>query len=220
MICTIFDLDGTLLYTLEDLWISTNFALGAMGYKKRTLEEVKTFVGNGVKKLIERSLPENTSEDEVQKCLNIFREHYSKNANKHTRPYDGIIELLKYLKKNNVKIAVNSNKYDAAVKKLCREYFCELIDIAVGEMPSCPKKPSPEGVNKILKYFDCDLYHAVYIGDSLVDLQTAKNAGIECISVSWGYCPREELLRHKAKIADNSGQLLALLDEFVARVSA
>lgn len=220
MICTIFDLDGTLLYTLEDLWTSTNFALEALGYKKRTLEEVRTFVGNGVKKLIERSLPENTSEDEVQKCLNVFREHYSKNANKHTRPYDGIIELLKYLKNNDVKIAVNSNKYDAAVKGLCKEYFGELIDIAIGEMPSCPKKPSPEGVNKILEYLNCDSNRAVYVGDSLVDLQTAKNAGIDCISVSWGYCPEEKLLQNGAKIAQNSYELTVLLDEFIKKTSA
>lgn len=213
MKCVIFDLDGTLLYTLEDLYIATNYALEQVGRDKRSLDEVRNFVGNGVAKLIERAIGENSSQEEVQKCLEIFKEYYSKNAQKNTRPYDGIIELLKYLKKSGIKIALNSNKYDAAVKSLSHKYFDDLVEIALGESNNCPKKPDPTGVEKILKYFNCDKDNAIYIGDSLVDIQTAKNAKIPCISVSWGYCNKDRLLLNNKIVVDNTQELKQAIEK-------
>ena len=213
MKCVIFDLDGTLLYTLEDLYIATNYALEQVGRDKRSLDEVRNFVGNGVAKLIERAMGENSSQEEVQKCLEIFKEYYSKNAQKNTRPYDGIIELLKYLKKSGIKIALNSNKYDAAVKSLSHKYFDDLVEIALGESNNCPKKPDPTGVEKILKYFNCDKDNAIYIGDSLVDIQTAKNAKIPCISVSWGYCNKDRLLLNNKIVVDNTQELKRAIEK-------
>lgn len=213
MKCVIFDLDGTLLYTLEDLYIATNYALEQVGRDKRSLDEVRNFVGNGVAKLIERAMGENSSQEEVQKCLEIFKEYYSKNAQKNTRPYDGIIELLKYLKKSGIKIALNSNKYDAAVKSLSHKYFDDLVEIALGESNNCPKKPDPTGVEKILKYFNCDKDNAIYIGDSLVDIQTAKNAKIPCISVSWGYCNKDKLLLNNKIVVDNTQELKQAIEK-------
>ena len=213
MKCVIFDLDGTLLYTLEDLYIATNYALEQVGRDKRSLDEVRNFVGNGVAKLIERAMGENSSQEEIQKCLEIFKEYYSKNAQKNTRPYDGIIELLKYLKKSGIKIALNSNKYDAAVKSLSHKYFDDLVEIALGESNNCPKKPDPTGVEKILKYFNCNKDNAVYIGDSLVDIQTAKNAKIPCISVSWGYCNKDKLLLNNKIVVDNTQELKQAIEK-------
>lgn len=213
MKCVIFDLDGTLLYTLEDLYIATNYALEQVGRDKRSLDEVRNFVGNGVAKLIERAMGKNSSQEEVQKCLEIFKEYYSKNAQKNTRPYDGIIELLKYLKKSGIKIALNSNKYDAAVKSLSHKYFDDLVEIALGESNNCPKKPDPTGVEKILKYFNCNKDSAIYIGDSLVDIQTAKNAKIPCISVSWGYCNKDRLLLNNKIVVDNTQELKQAIEK-------
>ena len=218
MKCVIFDLDGTLLYTLEDLYIATNYALEQVGRDKRSLDEVRNFVGNGVAKLIERAMGENSSQEEVQKCLEIFKEYYSKNAQKNTRPYDGIIELLKYLKKSGIKIALNSNKYDAAVKSLSHKYFDDLVEIALGESNNCPKKPDPTGVEKILKYFNCDKDNAIYIGDSLVDIQTAKNAKIPCISVSWGYCNKDKLLLNNKIVVDNTQELKQAIEASLQNV--
>lgn len=218
MKCVIFDLDGTLLYTLEDLYIATNYALEQVGRDKRSLDEVRNFVGNGVAKLIERAMGENSSQEEIQKCLEIFKEYYSKNAQKNTRPYDGIIELLKYLKKSGIKIALNSNKYDAAVKSLSSRYFDDLVEIALGESNNCPKKPDPTGVEKILKYFNCNKDNAIYIGDSLVDIQTAKNAKIPCISVSWGYCNKDRLLLNNKIVVDNTQELKQAIEAMLRNV--
>ena len=218
MKCVIFDLDGTLLYTLEDLYIATNYALEQVGRDKRSLDEVRNFVGNGVAKLIERAMGKNSSQEEVQKCLEIFKEYYSKNAQKNTRPYDGIIELLKYLKKSGIKIALNSNKYDAAVKSLSHKYFDDLVEIALGESNNCPKKPDPTGVEKILKYFNCNKDSAIYIGDSLVDIQTAKNAKIPCISVSWGYCNKDKLLLNNKIVVDNTQELKQAIETSLQNV--
>lgn len=215
MKCVIFDLDGTLLYTLEDLWISVNFALDKLGYNKRALDEVRNFVGNGVKKLIERSLPQGVDEKEISDCLEIFKEHYSKNSTKNTRPYDGVIEILQYLRSKNVYTAVNSNKFDAAVKDLCDKYFKDLILFSVGESPNCAKKPSPEGVYKILEQFNISKKDAIYIGDSLVDINTAKNAQIQSISVCWGYCDKELLIEQGAFVVSTKEELKFKLDEFI-----
>ena len=215
MKCVIFDLDGTLLYTLEDLFNAVNYTLEHFGYKKRTLEEVRNFVGNGIRKLLERSLDNSYDEAELKLMLGVFMEYYSKNAAKCTRPYDGIEEVLKFLKEKGVKIAVNSNKYDDAVKKLCEKYFKGYILSAAGEIPPIPRKPAPDGIFRILRELNCKREDSVFVGDSLVDIQTAKNANIPCISVSWGYCPKNVLVSNNKYIANTPAELKKLLEQIL-----
>lgn len=191
----IFDLDGTLLNTLEDLADSTNFALRSFGYQQRTIDEVRQFVGNGVAKLIERAIPEGCDNPNFDNCLAVFKQNYSLNMYNKTRPYDGIIDLLKNLKQKGYKTAVVSNKFDVAVKELCEKYFSGLIDIAVGENEKCgiKKKPSPDTLNIAIERLSVEKDKCVYVGDSDVDIQTAQNAGIACISVLWGFRDEEFL---------------------------
>ena len=207
MKCIIFDLDGTLLYTLDDLYYATNYALNCVNRPKRTHEEIRQFVGNGIQKLIQRALDNKYTVDELNSCLDIFINYYSQNAQMHTKPYDGILNVLDFLKNHNISIAVNSNKYDSAVKKLCKSYFDSYINLAIGETNDCPKKPSPVGANKILKEFGCNKENAIYVGDSLVDIKTANNAGILCISVSWGYCNKDILKKNNEIVVDNCDEL-------------
>ena len=194
----IFDLDGTLLYTLEDLTDSTNFALAKYDYPVCTLEQIRSYVGNGVYKLIERALPDGEQNPDFSVCLETFKNHYKQNMYNKTRPYDGVIKMLEELKSKNIKTAVVSNKFDAAVKELCRNYFAELIDIAVGESENVQKKPAPDGVLKVVKKFGVSSKECVYAGDSEVDIQTAKNAEMDCISVDWGYKNRDFLISNGA----------------------
>lgn len=208
----IFDLDGTLLNTLEDLKDSLNYALTQHGYKTRTLEEVRRFVGNGVQKLVERALPEGTSEEEMQKCLDTFKKHYQANMQNKTRPYDGIKELLTELKKNNYKTAIVSNKFDAAVKELATDYFGDLIDVAIGESATVKKKPAPDTVFAALKELGSDLSEAIFVGDSETDVRTAKNAGLPCVGVTWGFRSRDVLINERADyIIDTPERLLEIL---------
>ncbi len=188
----IFDLDGTLLNTLFDLADSTNFALELNGYPKRTVEEVRQFVGNGVKNLMIRALPKNVGEDVIEKCLGDFKEHYAKNMRNKTAPYDGIMELLKELKSKGIKIGVVSNKYDKAVKELCLEYFGNLIDIAVGEREGIAKKPAPDSVFEAMRELNAEKEDVLYIGDSDTDMETAINTGVSSVGVTWGF--RDEKL--------------------------
>ena len=155
----IFDLDGTLLYTLENLYESTNYALVQFNYPTRTIEEVRTFVGNGVSKLIERAIPEGLDNPNFEECLQIFKEHYSKTMYEKTRPYDGVVKMLTTLKQNGIICAVVSNKFDSAVKELCAHYFGDLIQAAAGECGDVRKKPCPDGVLKIIKQLDCKEHH-------------------------------------------------------------
>lgn len=209
----IFDLDGTLLNTLDDLKDSLNYALNKHGYEARTLEEVRSFVGNGVQKLVERALPAETSAEEMQKCLATFKEHYNKNMQNKTRPYDGIMELLAELKNNNYKTAIVSNKFDAAVKELAKDYFGDLINVAIGESAAIKRKPAPDSVFAALKELESDIGNALFIGDSETDVQTAKNAGLTCVGVTWGFRTREVLLNEGADyIIDAPNELLKILN--------
>lgn len=211
----IFDLDGTLLNTLNDLADSTNFALSSLEYPQRTLEEIRNFVGNGVSKLIERALPKGKDNPDFEKCLTTFKKHYSENMYNKTKPYNGIIKMLTDLKKRGCKIAVVSNKFDAAVKELCRKYFDNLVDIAIGEDEAhgIKKKPAPDTVNKVLELFSAEKSNSVYVGDSDVDIMTAKNSGLACVSVSWGFRDVEFLKNHGAEIIiNNPEQILGYLD--------
>lgn len=194
----VFDMDGTLLYTLEDLADSVNFALDKCGLNKRSLEEVEKFVGNGVYKLIERAVGENF--EKINECFEIFKKHYSKNSTNKTRPYNGAIETLKKLKDRGLKLAVLSNKPDFEVKKLSKLFFEDIFDISMGETENFPKKPDSKSLLYIVKAFNVSTRETIFIGDSEVDIQTANNAGIDCYSVSWGYKTKEFLVQNKAKI--------------------
>lgn len=202
----IFDLDGTLLNTLDDLADSTNYALSRFGYPTRTIEEVRQFVGNGVAKLIERAILEGKNNPNFEKCLAIFKENYAQNMYNKTAPYNGIIEMLSNLKSKGIKIAVVSNKFDLAVKELCKKYFEGFIDFAAGENEAqgIRKKPAPDTVISVLNEFNFAPEDAVYVGDSDVDIMTAKNSKMSCISVTWGFRDEKFLLENGATILINA----------------
>lgn len=208
----IFDLDGTLLNTLGDLHSAVNFALRKFRFPERSLEEIRTFIGNGVVKLMERSTPEGTDPVTQLKCLDIFRKHYLGHMADTTAPYEGVTELLKSLRGEGIKIAVVSNKLHPAVEDLCESYFPGLIDKAIGVSVESERKPSPINVLKTLDIFGTDRYSAVYIGDSEVDVQTAHNAELKCIGVTWGFRSKDELVTAGADfIADNSSQIKEII---------
>lgn len=189
----IFDLDGTLLNTLEDLKNSTNYALSCFGYPERTLEEIRRFVGNGIRKLIERAVPEGTSSDDMDKVFEKFRPYYMEHSQDKTCPYSGIMEVLAFLKRNGYQMAIVSNKNDAAVKDLAQYYFRGYIDVAIGEREGIQRKPAPDSVLEAMRLLNADAETTVYVGDSDVDWKTAANAGLDCISVTWGFREEEEL---------------------------
>ena len=184
----LFDLDGTLLNTLEDLLDATNYALAQCGYPKRTLPELRRFVGNGAENQIRMSLPAGASPEEVGRVLRIYKPYYTAHCQVKTRPYDGVLEALEVLKAK-YPIAVVSNKPDSAVKALCAQMFPGIF--ALGETPDCPRKPAPDMVYKACQAIGADT--CVYVGDSEVDVVTAKNAGVPCLSVLWGFRNRDEI---------------------------
>ena len=198
----IFDLDGTVLDTLGDLADATNAALALGGYPARTVGEVCSFVGDGIQKLIERALPSGTSESEVRRVLALFVDHYRAHCAVKTRPYAGICEMLADLRARGVKTAVLSNKANFATQALAKTYFDGLFDAVAGEREreGIPKKPAPDGVWLLLRACGVAANEAVYIGDSEVDVATAKNAGLDAILVSWGFRSREVLAAHGAKV--------------------
>ena len=196
----IFDLDGTILNTLEDLADSTNYALKTCGYPERTMDEVRQFVGNGIRKLMERAVPEGTPVEEIDRVHETFTAHYKVHCADKTRPYDGIMELLQNLKKDGCKLAVVSNKADYGVQELCKQYFDGIFDFAVGEREGIRKKPAPDSVNEVLKTLGCSRDRAVYIGDSDVDIQTAANAQMDHIIVEWGFRDVQFLISQGAKV--------------------
>ncbi len=208
----IFDLDGTLLNTLDDLRDSLNEVLAQRGFDPRSIEEVKRFVGNGVRNLVRRSVPESCSEEEVNLIMEEFKENYKHNMQNKTRPYNGIMELLLDLNRFNYKIAIVSNKYDSAVKELSKTYFGNLIPVAIGETIDIKRKPAPDSIFTAIKELGSDLDTTVLVGDSETDVQTAKNAGIPCIGVTWGFRNREVLRREGADyLIDTPRELLTLI---------
>ena len=206
----IFDMDGTILDTLDDLASSVNYALEANGFPKRTREEVRRFVGNGAVKLIRRAVPEGTEDDLFDKVFALYTSYYDVHCADATKPYDGITELLALLRSKGVKTAVVSNKPDEAVRILVETYFPHLFDAAVGTRDGIKTKPAPDSVFEIIKKIGAGKKDCVYVGDSEVDMETAKNAGIPCISVSWGFKESEFLAEHGAqKIVNNAKELSA-----------
>lgn len=194
----IFDLDGTLLDTIEDLKNSVNFALEGCGMPCRTLDEVRAFVGNGIRNLMRLSVPGGEDDPGFDKAFSAFREHYSKNCCVMTKAYDGIPEMLDRLHSGGVKTAIVSNKAENAVKELSEVFFGGMT--AFGDTEGRARKPAPDSVFAALEEIGVQAEEAVYIGDSDVDIITAENAGMKCISVSWGFKGREFLESHGAKV--------------------
>lgn len=196
----IFDMDGTILNTLEDLADSLNYSLKVCGYPERTLTEVRSFVGNGIKKLIERSMPMDASGEDLENVYSTFMEYYALHSADKTRPYEGITRLLTELLLMGYKTAVVSNKADSAVKQLSQRYFPGLFELSIGERVGVDRKPSPDSVNEVMKQLDVQPEQTVYIGDSDVDIATARNAGIDSIIVEWGFRDRDFLIEKGAKV--------------------
>lgn len=208
----IFDMDGTILNTLEDLKNATNYSLRQFGMPERSLEEVRMFVGNGIRKLVERAVPAGTSEEKIAQVFDVFLEYYEIHSADNTSPYPGILELVEKLKKSGIKTAVSTNKADIPAQELGREYFNGIFDLIVGQQDGLKVKPAPDSVNKILSILDIQKKDAIYIGDSDVDVQTAKNSGLDFIGVSWGFRGREFLEKNGAKnIVDNTNEILDLV---------
>ena len=202
----IWDLDGTLMDTLTDLMNSTNYALSRCGMPTRSCDEVRQFVGNGVHKLIERAVGSNGSPEDVEKCFAVFKQHYMVHCKDNTKPYDGIVDVIRQLHDMGYRQAIVSNKLQGGVTELHDEWFRGIIDVAIGETPEVQRKPAPDMVNKAIaelkKKFGIAAdapVKAVYIGDSDVDLATASNSGLPCISVLWGFRSKEFLQSHGAK---------------------
>jgi len=208
----IFDMDGTILDTLDDLAGCLNTALERNGLPRRTREEVRRFVGNGIRKLVERGVPAGTDLSAIDKVYADFSENYRVHCADRTHPYNGIPDLIRALKRNGYKTAVVSNKADYAVQELCARYFDGLFDLAVGEREGVRRKPAPDEIGQVLKTLGCDSGKAVYVGDSEVDIETARNAGVPCISVDWGFRDRAALLKSGASvIVSDTKELLSQL---------
>lgn len=199
----IFDLDGTLLSTLNDLTASTNYALRWAGMPERTIEEIRMFVGNGVKLLMERAIPNGINNPKFEETYAKFREHYLEHNLDTTSPYDGIPELLRELKRRGKKLAIVSNKFYAATQDLAKHFFPDTIKVAIGERETIRKKPAPDTVLEALRQLGASKEGAVYIGDSDVDIMTAKNCGLPCISVLWGFRDKDFLIQHGGTIFVN-----------------
>ena len=189
----IFDLDGTLLDTLADLRQGLNYALSTQGFAPRTLPEVRAFVGNGIRKLVERAVPAGTSEAQMDAVYEAFNPYYARHCADLTAPYDGILPLLQKLQAQGVVCALVSNKPDYAVQTLAAQYFPGLLAASAGAKDGVRKKPAPDSVFAVIHQLGAEGLRAVYIGDSEVDLQTAQNAALPCISVSWGFRDRSVL---------------------------
>lgn len=204
----IFDLDGTLLNTLDDLRDSVNFALMKCGFPERSLDEIRRFVGNGVRKLIERSVPSAASAAQTEECFGLFCEHYKHNMENKTAEYSGVSELLADLYAEGFKLAIVTNKADFAAQALCGKLFGQYVKTVIGSVPTRPNKPAPDGVYAALEAMQITREEAVFIGDSEVDVQTAQNAGVDVIGVLWGFRDVEDLQKAGAKTTVSDTQEL------------
>ena len=208
----IFDLDGTLLDTLEDLAASVNYALRQHGMPVRTLDEVRRFVGNGIGMLIHRAVPDGTSAEDEARCLDHFRTHYVEHCQDHTTLYPGIREMLERLAAEGVPMAVVSNKLQTGVSELAQRWFGDLIHVAIGERDGVRRKPSPDMVQLAIREMGVCSEDCIYVGDSDVDIETARQAGLPCVSVLWGFRDRDFLLAHGATtFAEHPREILELI---------
>lgn len=219
----IFDMDGTILNTIDDLTDASNFINIKYGFPTHTVEQFKFFVGNGIPKMIQRSLPADVAPELYEKILAEYIEYYGKHCAIKTAPYEGVVECIKKLRAAGIKIAVNTNKVESAAVELCNTYFPDCFDIISGSRPGVPPKPAPDGIFEILSRADISLETArhggpdntataCYIGDSDVDLQTGINSGLDFIGVNWGFRGRDFLLAHGAqKVVMDAKELFNLL---------
>lgn len=211
----IFDLDGTLLDTLNDLAASVNYALKQYNMPQHSIDEICSFVGNGVRLLMSRAIPGGEDNPAFDGAFRCFREHYLIHSQDTTRPYEGVMEVLAELKRRGKRIAVVSNKFYVATQELVKHYFGQLVDVAIGEheQEGIRKKPAPDTVFEALRQLGVGSVGAVYIGDSDVDIETARNSGLPCISVLWGFRSKAFLMNHGATLLINSPyELLSLPD--------
>lgn len=208
----IFDLDGTLLDTLDDLAAAVNYTLRTYGMPEHSRDDIRRFVGNGVRMLMTRAVPNGEQNPQFEEVFSTFRMYYMQHSLDTTHPYDGVPEMLAALKQRGCRLAVVSNKFNKATKELCRHFFADTIEVAVGEHEAegIHKKPAPDTVIEALSQLDVGRENAVYVGDSDVDLETAHNAGLPCISVLWGFRDKEFLLAHGAKTFINHPNELCL----------
>ena len=195
----IFDLDGTLLNTLEDLKDSVNYALKKQNFELRTLSEIRSFVGNGIRLLMERSVPENTDAETFEICFKDFCDYYKIHMEDKTAPYEHINEMLTTIKKEGFKTAIVTNKADFAAQDLCKRMFGDTIDLVVGSTDDRPNKPAPDGVYYALEILGSKLENTVFVGDADTDILTANNAGLVSIGVLWGFRDREVIEKEGAK---------------------
>ena len=210
----IFDLDGTLLDTLGDLAASVNYALQTCGMPQHSIDDVRRFVGNGVRLLMERAVPDGAANSRFEEAFSTFRHHYMQHSLDTTRPYDGIMEMLQALRQRGYRTAVVSNKFYAATQELCQHFFADSIEVAIGEHEAegIRKKPAPDTVNEALRQLGVSREQAVYVGDSDVDIATAVASGMPCISVLWGFRDREFLIAHGAtRFISHPNELLTIL---------
>jgi phosphoglycolate phosphatase len=210
----IFDMDGTILNTLDDIRISVNHALKIKNLPEKNDDEIKLAVGNGAFKLIERVTPKSYTLEEVKEVFSIYQAHYDQNSSNHTGPYPGIIDLLKSLKKQKIKLAVCSNKFEHLVEELNVKMFLNLFDASVGEVKGIPIKPAPDMVYKALDILELKKEEVLYVGDSEVDMDTAFNAQIRSVGVTWGYRAESLLREHNADyIIEHPNKLLEIIKE-------
>lgn len=205
----IFDLDGTLLNTIDDLTNALNHTLAEFDLPVRSLSEVQSFVGNGLRRLLELAIPEGLNHPKFEEVFAAFKAYYTSHCKEVTAPYPGIMEVLAELHRNKVPMAIVSNKNDAAVKELAADFFSGIIPVAIGERTGVSKKPAPDTVFTALEELGQTTTDTVYVGDSEVDLMTAANSGLDCISVSWGFKGRDFLEKEGAStIIDTPQELL------------
>lgn len=209
----IFDLDGTLLNTLGDLRAATNHALEVRGLPPHSMEEIRQFIGNGIRLLICRAMPEGTPEAEIDAALDDFKAYYAAHIHDRTVPYDGIPQLLTALRKRGIKVAVLSNKIDSASQQLIEYFFPEKTDVVFGEHVGVPRKPDPTSCRMVMQQLGVQPEQVLYVGDSGTDMQTAKNAGLYAVGVTWGFRSKEVLLEYGADIlVHRPEQILQILD--------
>lgn len=195
----IFDLDGTLLNTLYDLTDAVNYALEKYGQPQRSIEKVRAFVGNGLRNLMLQAVPDGDNNPAFEELFVFFREYYKAHCNIKTAPYEDILALMEELKQRHIKMAIVSNKIDSGVKELNGIHFSEYVEVAIGEREGISRKPAPDSVNEALRILEVDKADAVYVGDSDVDIRTANNADVRCVSVTWGFRDEAFLKEHGAK---------------------
>ena len=210
----IFDLDGTLLNTLEDLTDAVNYVMGQYGFEGKTILQVRSFVGNGIRKLVERCVPGGQDREDFEEIFECFRSFYTSHCQIKTKPYEGILEMLGILSEKGYQMGIVSNKNDRAVEELNDIFFSEYIDVAIGQNDQLRPKPAPDTVDMALNRLGCSRERALYVGDSDVDKATADNCGMDCVSVTWGFRDRDMLAELKpAAVIDEPGQLVEYLGE-------